>query len=194
MSKSIIKKKCVGVDLDGVCFNFSKAFCNWLEEKLGIKCDWKKITSYYWYECTPELTKKVFWEEFHKFGKADGYANLPLIPGAKEALDKIAAAGHTIHFITNRPNYAMRQTLRALKRDGFPGDARVHFAKGDKRPLVRQLNVDVFIDDSPSTITELTTGTQAKVYCMDAPYNQSLDDTRFTRVHNWDEFMRMEEL
>ena len=187
-----MSKKVYGIDLDGVCFGFSPAFCAWLKEKLGVECDHEKIISYYWYECTPGLTKKVFWEEFHKFGKGGGYENLDLIPGALESIQRIAEAGHTIHFITNRPKYALRQTLRALKKNGFPGNARLWIAGGDKRPLVRKLGVDVFIDDSPSTVTELVTGTRATVYCMDAPYNRHLDDTWHTRVHNWDEFMKAE--
>ncbi|TFH25798.1 hypothetical protein E4G67_00480 [Candidatus Bathyarchaeota archaeon] len=189
-------KKLYGIDLDGICFDFMHGFCNWLEEKVGVTVpDDEEITSYYWFEVVDGLDKDTFWEEFHKFGNANGYRDLALLPGAKEGLESIIAAGHEVMYITNRPEYAFADTQVALERHQFPFRERLVFANGSKAPHIRENNVDVFIDDSPRTIAEIVANTEATVYCMDYTFNRALNDlTGYVRVYNWDEFLTAEKI
>ena len=55
-----MSKKKYGIDLDGVCFDFGKAFGHWMEDKRGIPYHQEEITSYYWFECVKGLTKGAF--------------------------------------------------------------------------------------------------------------------------------------
>lgn len=183
-----------GIDLDGICFNFLKAFCEWLEEHAGIPIpDNEEITSYYWYETVDGLDKDTFWNEFHRFGHSGGYRNLELLPGALEGLHSIVNAGHRIFYVTNRPEYARKDTEEALSEHRFPFAANLEFAKGAKAPVVRDLGICAFIDDSPRTIAELCANTSARIYCMDYPMNREIHDIHnFTRVKSWDEFLRAE--
>jgi len=191
---SLSKRKHYGIDLDGICFDFQGGFIPWLEEHLNVKLPEKQeITSYYWYENVDNLEEKEFWDEFHKFGHADGYYNLEVIPGALEGLHRIVNAGHKITYITNRPTYARDQTARVLSRHHFPFAAKLEFAEGHKSPIVNQKKIDAFIDDSPTTVAELCVGTSARIYCMDYPFNQDLHNlTGYTRVHSWSEFLEKE--
>jgi uncharacterized HAD superfamily protein len=188
------KRKHFGIDLDGVCFDFQGGFSPWLEEHLGIEMPkHEEITSYYWYEGIKGLDKKDFWEEFHKFGKADGYFNLEVLPGTLEGLRRIVDAGHRITYITNRPSYARKQTADVLSLHNFPFSGMLEFANGHKTPLVREKGVEIFIDDSPITIAELCSGTDARIYCMDAPVNQDIHNvTGYTRVKSWSDFLEKE--
>jgi len=191
-----MSKKRYGVDLDGVCFDFMSLFGAWLQRTCGVEYKYEEITSYYWHECIDGLSEATFWKEFDRFGMAGhGYRNLEILPGTLAALDIIVAAGHEIVFITNRPEYARQDTIDAIEEAGFP-KANIIFAKGNKAPIIQELGVDVFIDDSPKTVEQITTGTRATVYCMDAPYNRKLDDSLgwFTRVCDWSEFLEAEEL
>lgn len=183
-----------GIDLDGICFDFSKAFRLWLSDKAGVKyLEDEEVTSYYWYETVDSLDKETFWDEFHKFGKSGGYRNLDLLPGAVDGLNAIVAAGHDIVYITNRPQYAYRDTVEALKEHNFPCRKELYFAGGAKAPLIRDMGVHCFIDDSPRTVAEICANTQARIYCMDYPFNRGLHDlTGYTRVHNWQEFLEHE--
>jgi len=192
-----MSKKRYGIDLDGVCFNFTKAFTAWLKRTCDVEYSHEEITSYYWHECIDGLSEATFWKEFDKFGmQGHGYRHLELLPGTVAALDTIIAAGHEIVFITNRPEYARQDTIDAIEEAGFPKEAKIIFAKGNKAPIIQQLSVDVFIDDSPKTVEQITTGTRATVYCRDAPYNRELDDSLgwFTRVCDWSEFLEAEGL
>jgi uncharacterized HAD superfamily protein len=186
-----------GIDLDGVCFDFMHAFCKWLEDKTGVEMPKdEEITSYYWHEVVDGLEEDSFWREFHKFGRAKGYAYLNLLPGAKEALESIVDAGNEIVYITNRPDYAYFDTELSLQYHLFPFRGNLVFANGHKSPVINELGVDVFIDDSPSTIKEITTHTKARIYCRDCPYNRKTlgDVTRYTRVHSWEEFLEYEQI
>jgi len=185
-----VKTKVYGIDLDGVCFDFMNAFREWLNDSLHMHLKEEEITSYYWHETT-DVTKEQFDREFDKFGdEGHGYRNLALLPGALEGLRRLHAEGHTIYYITNRPPYAFQDTIDCLEEHDFPQRENLHFAKGKKAPIVKKLAVDVFIDDSPSTVVELTTQTRASVFCRNYEFNKHLDDTFFTRVNGWDEFMR----
>jgi uncharacterized HAD superfamily protein len=182
-----------GIDLDGVCFEFCPAFCDWLYKKTGVFCDPNKLTSYYWHECIDGLSKEVFWKEFHRFGHSQGYHHLEVVSGAIESLNKIRTAGNKIVYITHRPRYAYFDTLAALEKHNFPSRNSLVFAEGAKAPWVNDIGVDVFIDDSPKTLKELCRDTDARVYCMDYLYNKQLN-LDFTRVGSWSEFLECERL
>ena len=189
-----MKKQLYGIDLDGVCFQFVPAFSEWLKDKCNISFDNEEITSYYWYNCVAGLDEEVFWDEFHKFGKdGHGYKNLELVPGTIDALNRIISHGNKIVYITNRPGYAAEDTMFALKNANLPC-AEILFAGGEKSPIVNSLGVDVFVDDSPRTIAELTQNTQCRVYCMDHTYNRHLKDEHFIRVFSWKDFIDAEGL
>lgn len=185
-----------GIDLDGICFDFKGAFCKWLEDKAGVECPAdEEITSYYWYETVEGLDKDTFWDEFHKFGHNYGYRYLDLLPGAKEGLEAIDRAGHKIYYITNRPDYAKWCTEIALAYHLFPQRENLYFANGSKAPFIREFDLHSFIDDSPRTIAEICANTQARIYCMDYPFNRGLHDvTGYTRVYNWEEFLSHERI
>lgn len=185
-----------GIDLDGVCFDFMHAFCEHLEEFAGIACpEDEEITSYYWYETIDGLEKDVFWEQFHKFGKDGGYRYLELLPGAKEGLELIDRLGHEIFYITNRPDYAKWCTEVALAHHQFPQKDNLYFANGSKAPFIRELDIHCFIDDSPRTIADLCANTQARIHCMDYPFNRHLHDlSGYTRVYSWQEFLEAERI
>lgn len=195
-------KKVYGIDLDGVCFDFVNAFRCFLNDKLPIFLEEEEITSYYWYETT-DITKKDFYEQFDKFGdEGHGYRHLKLLDGAVEGLRAIHEAGHKIYYITNRPLYALQDTIDCLEEHGFPQRENLHFAggpqgKGKKAPLIHKFNIDVFIDDSPRTVSQLAANTRAQIYCRNYKFNEHLDDNDgkwFRRVNNWAEFLEQEDI
>lgn len=180
--------KVIGIDLDGVCFNFIKGFSDWLTKRLGVKISEKDIKSYYWYESL-DVTKDQFFSEFHRFGRNGGYRYLELLDGTKGALSLLSANAAELFYITNRPNYAYRDTIEALEEHNFPFRKNLIFANGKKSPVIRDKVIDIFIDDSPSTLADICVNTSADVYCRDYPYNRHLDEAFLTRVSSWKEFL-----
>ena len=190
---SLPQLKTYGIDLDGVSFDFSKGFRDWLRKNLDLHITDEEITSYYWFQTCLKISEKDFWEEFHKFGQNGGYKNLEVIPGTLEALNKIAIKGHKIVYITSRPDYATQDTKDALLMHNFPFAHNVHIAGKSKVPLIYEHEVDVFIDDSPTTIHDIVWNTEVKVYCRDYLFNRNLS-VPVTRVTSWHDFLTHEGL
>ena len=125
------KVKTYGVDLDGVSFLFVEGFLAHLNKALGLDIKPEDITRYKWYENTP-VSEEDFYDQVHKFGRGGGYRHLEVIEGTVEALRSITEAGHKIVYITNRPEYALVDTVEALEEHKFPQRQNLLFAKGDK--------------------------------------------------------------
>jgi len=188
--------KIYGFDIDGCHTDFVGPFSEALRRAGFEMPEREEITSYYWHECVDGISKDEFWVEFNKFTEERGYENLPLLPEAKSVIDRVVAAGHELHFITNRPIDAYEQTIKAFESYGFPTE-NLHFAEGAKSPMINELDIDVFVEDSPSTILDIMKNTCADVYCMDQPYNRHIDEYNLVglvRIGNWKEFMGREGL
>jgi 5'(3')-deoxyribonucleotidase len=184
--------KIYGIDLDGVCFDFLNGFRVHLNTTLGCDLKEEDILSYYWYEDSKEVSKEDFFREFHNYGREGGYRSLAVLAGSLEALRQISARGHIIHYVTNRPKYSRGDTSAALEQHKFPQRENLHFANGNKSPIIRELAIDTFIDDSPHTLAEIVVGTRADVYCRSYKYNEHLDDTFMNRVASLQEMVEIE--
>lgn len=180
-----------GIDLDGVCFDFLKAFLERANKKFNWTFTKEEITSYYWNKGT-EVTDEEFWDEFHAFGRDSGYRHLELLPGTMDALDRIVNAGHEIFYITNRPEYARQDTIAALDEHEFPFRKNLFFAHGDKSSLINKLNIKVFVEDSGRTIEEVSENTTAYIYCVDYAHNRDVEHPQVERINDWDDFLLAE--
>ncbi len=183
-----------GIDLDGVCFDFLNPFRIHLNEKFGSDLEEEDITEYNWYKNTDKFDKDDFFREFHKFGKAGAYRNFEIIPGAIDALEKIVNAGHEIFYITNRPAYTKQDTVDIMEEHKLPHRENLFYANGDKAPIVNDLNIDVFVDDSSRILGNLVENTGVKIYCMHFTHNRDVEHERITRIKDWDDFLLAEAL
>lgn len=188
----MLQSKVLGCDLDGTVFCWGSAFLDWLNKELSLNIQESQITDYLWFKSVPGLSEEIFWHEFERFGRCGGYRHLKPLPGAIDGLHKLAAAGYDIWYITKRPLYTEQDTKDSLEEHNLPFHKQLYVIEGLKSPLVRALNCDIFIDDSPSILTDVMLNTAAKVYCMDSRCNRHMDNTWMTRVHSWDEFVRCE--
>ncbi len=183
-----------GIDLDGVSFDFLNPFRIHLNEKFNCNLQEEDITDYLWYKSTDKFDKDDFFREFHKFGKAGAYRNFDVIPGAIDALERIIAAGHELFYITNRPAYTKQDTIDAMKEHGFPHRENLFYANGDKAPMVNDLGIQIFVEDSSRIINNLLKNTGAKIYCMDYLHNRDVEHERVVRINDWDDFLLEEGL
>lgn len=188
----------VGIDLDGVCYDFTGVFRDYMVKMLGWLHDTSKIDKWDFY-LDWGMSRGGFLNycarsviEGYLFTKGD-----PL-PGTKEALDALREAGHTIVFITDRASIckeaknATKDWLRKHELCEF--DDELHFS-GDKTIAP----TDYFIDDRLENYDALN-AVGVRVYLWNRPWNQ--DDTecwgsnghssnckRRRRVSSWDEFL-----
>ncbi len=172
----------VGIDLDGCIHNFGKSLQNYLE------------TITHSYDCTdPQV-----WDFYKDWGMTDidfkkhcndgvdaGIVfNGPQFPGAVQAVRRIKAAGHSIHFITDRffgsdPRNSAAVTEGWLLHHGFPYDS-LTFSP-DKTVVA----TDVFVEDKAENY-DMLEATGVRCYLINQPWNIEKDNRR--RISGMTEF------
>jgi hypothetical protein len=167
----------IGLDLDGVCFNFTDALYSYAVHHQLIEPSASRIASTWdWFkhewgwesgEFAERMTDAIeFW---------DLYARPGLVyPGVVEGVAELRRQGHTIHIITDRarfgpPGMAAEQTYRWLDAEGVEFDT-VTFAQ-HKAAVLR---ADVAFDDAPHHWRAYQ---DAGAVCVlrDHPYNQDCE-------------------
>lgn len=190
------KQLVLGLDLDGVVFNYEKATRERFAALLGVAPEtlprpkhWSLVESGW------PLRDEAHFAELHTSCVRSGmFADMPLIEGASESLWKLSDAGVYIRIVTHRLGFpgnhaiAAGDTVRGLERrmvgaDGEFGKRLIPYSDltfvADK-PAV---GADVYLDDAPHNIVALrAAGRHAIVF--DQPYNQHVPGPR---AKNWAE-------
>lgn len=184
----------IGIDIDGVCADFSTPFTKYLNEKTGQSIATSEIKDYSWWKCFAGLSEGDFWKHFDEYGMAGHYRNFPIFRDAKRYLP-ILLNSFDYHFITSRPDYTYDDTIVWLQRNFGPiRDDKITFCRGDKKSkFVKELNVDIFIDDAPHHAEDIAWEAEIPVYVMDAPYNKTLStppDSYIRRIYSWRDFYK----
>lgn len=177
----------LGVDLDGVCGDYTSAFRAVVAEQRGVNAS-ELPYDHSWDFREWGLSAEEF-EQLHRLAVLDHHVfrTMPVIDGAAEALWRLSDAGVWIRIITHRlyVNWghavAVADTVAWLDSAGIP--YRDLCFLGAKP----QVEADCYIDDGPHNVEALR-ASGAPVIVFDQPYNQHLDDPR---AHDW---MELEEL
>jgi 5'(3')-deoxyribonucleotidase len=165
----------VGIDLDGVCYDFSASLREYLRES-GINPDGELADATRWefYEDWG-YTLDEFLEHCHA-GVDAGYVFRHGRPYAntREAFDVIRAAGHTIHIVTDRSfgtvgGASQAATSEWLRAYGLSYDSLTFTAD---KTVVR---LDTMVDDKLANYDALEAAGVA-VYLLTRPWNKQEDD------------------
>jgi len=168
----------LGVDLDGVCGDYTAAFRSVVAAERGVD--------------PAALPEERGWD-FAEWGLADlggfdavhrravlehrMFRTMPVLPGAAEALWRLSDAGVWIRIITHRlyVNWghavAVSDTVEWLDRNAIPYRDICFLGR---KP---EVEADCYVDDNPTVITALREKGN-DVIVFDAPYNTHLDAPR----------------
>jgi uncharacterized HAD superfamily protein len=176
----------VGLDLDGVVFDFVHGFSLFLHDHYGapvIRSE--EATAWYWH-ADVGLTEAQWHEGFAAFSAGGGFRGLELRPGAWDGVWSLLAAGHEIQYVSARRGAPRADTVQALVRNRLPpGPLRISEHKGR---AVRELGLDVFVDDRPANVLEVLRA-GARTFVMDLPYNRCDLPAEIVRVAGWRELL-----
>ena len=187
----------LGVDVDGVLFDFHGAACHLLNVHKGYHLRREDVQEW---DYIPRMVGR---EDYAWLFKPDGGIEAGLfrfghiIKSAIEGIHAIRDMGHELVIITHRPAVAVQDTLDWLSYCRFkPAEVRI---LSDESPKTN-VAADVYIDDKPETISAVMLNTGAQAIIFDQAWNHlslpgDQDATRFYRAHGWDEvFARIESL
>jgi uncharacterized HAD superfamily protein len=155
--------KRVALDIDGVLAAFSPAFC----KKMGVKNrnnHWH--FTYEWKRHGKELSEdKDFWLNLE-----------PMIKGSELPFEPVA-------YVTHR-DIPVEWCEEWLEKNGFPCEP-VHVVKESKVDVLKELEVDIFVDDAYKNFVELNNA-GIFTYLFSTPYNEKYD-VGHKRIHSLDE-------
>jgi hypothetical protein len=165
----------IGVDIDGVIFPWEHVVTEVAAERFGV-----------------ELGPMVTWDTFKQVLGRDAWDWLwtaegsdlvfgqldRVYPGAVEMVLDMLKAGHRVHFVTHRdPRRTGHLTAEYLRLHfGAHPWAGVHVLQNACRKcdLMTAPGWDVFVDDKPSTLNEMSAYTDAMLFCPARPWNRDV--------------------
>lgn len=173
----------IGIDLDGVAYNFDASLKHYLVENEGFDpADLPDPEGWHFYRDQWGMTDEEFAAHCSK-GVDAGVVFLHGDPhaGTADALRRLKAAGHTLHVVTHRTygTRSVQNTMEWLQRHGIPFDT-ITFS-GDKTLM----EVDAFIEDNTDNYDALEAAGRMP-FLIDRPWNRHHADAR--RVHSWEQF------
>ncbi len=147
----------IGIDLDGVVYN-SEFWMQAFAEIFDIENGGNGIVD----SSENSISKRYGWDD--EFARKFRLKYLPiqmkecpLMPYAKETLQKLKDNGHKIIIVTSRGSVDKSHieiTQNRLKKDKIPFDE-LYFSKENKVTICKNKGIDIMVDDTPTIIEQL---------------------------------------
>jgi len=172
----------IGLDLDGVAYEWGSVARFLLSHHFGYILE--KEASHWW--AYRDAVKKEHWRWLWDEGVRNHglFRHGHLYKGTVEALENLRHLGRII-VITARPETARQDTLDWLAFHQLPV-SEFHLLAGESAKSSVRPFCDLYVDDSPGVVQDLSENTPGVVLCWDRPWNQSLvADGNVRRVSSW---------
>jgi 5'(3')-deoxyribonucleotidase len=174
-------KRTIGLDLDGVLYNWHGVIHDYLVKFKG-----------------EELKYKEFWkrakEEGYKKDLLCALVEIPMFYTQRNISNHVLevvkqlAENNIIYYITTRPENAEFATKSWIKRSGLPYPDNLIVTQ-NKRPHISMLECDYFVDDKQKTIDEIKDITNAILFKSD--YMQDEDTKGYNYIESLDELLEV---
>lgn len=185
----------IGIDIDGVLTNYTEFIMDYATKYFyENKIDYKICPTKYDEEETFNLPYEGCIENFWNEYLGEYAQNYPARKFAAEVITKLKQENE-IYIITARNEeglpkelYGKMQTMvkKWLKDNNIEYD-KIIFS-GSKLEICKQENINIMIEDKPSTIIEMAK--HIPVLCFDAPYNKDVAGKNITRVYSWYDILK----
>ena len=194
----------IGVDIDDVIAECAAPYLRAFAKEFGLDLG-DAVLGWHLLDEFADIPKEKK-DEF-RVNLYDGkfFGELECYPDCANALPRLVAAGHEIHFISARSERRRRITVDWLEKKGLLeyaasvqlkpiGDfvPRAYDASGSgeyKAAVARRLALDYFCEDDPVVARRLAEE-QVPVFLFDRPWNGELAHPLVRRVRDWDEVVR----
>ncbi|MDP8903786.1 MAG: hypothetical protein M3N29_00460 [Chloroflexota bacterium] len=170
----------LGIDLDGVVADFNVGWMERYNREFGTELHHSQVVMWDGLQrLTHFESMDDFWE-WARGGPASVFRHLPLIEGALDAMQRLAAE-HRIVVVSSKFDWAIPDTLAWLAEHRIPA-REIHFV-WDKTTVP----CDVYLEDAPANLEALVRARREALVCrMVRPWNDPVEGAR--DVNGWDEF------
>ena len=176
----------LGIDLDGVVADFNRGWMRRYNDDFGTSLETGQVVTW---DAMVDLTHFGNTDEFWTWANANGrnglFRDLPLYPGAVEALEQLAVR-HELVIITSKPPGHEAHTYEWIGRHRIPTrEVHITFEKW-------RVECDVYLDDGPHNLEALVLERPDRTVCRFVrPWNAPVPGT--IDVRDWDEFVTLVE-
>ena len=196
----------LGFDIDGVVANTPLAMVTYINEKFNLNFTETVFKHHDVFSNTyvedPEENEKIAGAMLKEvILNADRMSKVEIYDDAVEAIRKLSRQ-HSIHFITSRPESQHQVTIKWLRANNIPfntinslGSDAPGGGKVGKGKTARSLNLDFFIDDSPTNLPDFyryKKRWRKGIALLTKPWNENttIDEGMFLRFNSWNEVIR----
>ncbi|MFQ5848739.1 MAG: HAD family hydrolase [Candidatus Methylomirabilales bacterium] len=181
----------IGIDIDDVLADSLPAYLRAFNRRFGLEipeaeAGWEIFRRY------PEIPADELEAFFAELYRADFLGSRPLVPGAREGVERLHRAGHCLFIITGRLRRDRDITARWMGQAGLSAffeaivdrdgtDAPLH-----KRRAVEELRLDVLLEDEYA-VALAAAEIAGRVLLFDRPWNQGSLPGHAVRIHSWSE-------
>ena len=179
------KRPAIGLDLDGVCAQFSPKFIQMANKEFGLNLKPEDQTDWDFHSLgLTEAQCGVIYNQIHEYEnfwmKLDP---MPFTSALSAEMDK-----YRIYFITSRmsaPGLPLEdQTAHWIRTQFYIPNPTV-IVTNNKGEVAKALELDYFLDDRPENCLDVIQKSYAMIWLHDAPYNQT---STYRRAKTLNEF------
>lgn len=170
----------LGFDLDGVLYPWHSSVYRYFVEFKNYKDSYSEFWTNYWH--IPSVQEDVVYLTTVPLFCEDANP----IEGGLQLLNYLDSLGHTLHYITNRPEEVVYATQHYLQKQKFPQYENLYIGK-DKPIYARSVNLNLFVDDREKNIIDMTPVCLSLL--MAQPWNKDYQD-KYPTIYNISEVLK----
>lgn len=175
----------IGIDLDGTVTDPKSCFL-YMNESLGYSIDFHQATEYELHTYTT-MSQHEFWKFMINQGHEEAIYRRSLPHSEVNDVLWNLREEHHIHYVTARSEAVRPVTEEWIHHHALPLDSLIMTGTHDKVSVVKDLYLDLFMEDRYENAVSIHEETSIPVLLFDAPYNRKPLPSGVTRISTWRE-------
>lgn len=170
----------LGLDVDGVIADYAGGLRPYAAADMGIVAESLPEQGLYDIVSAWNFDDYAHYQRVHRAAVEDGlYGNLPLIPGAADAIRELSNAGVHVRIVTHRLFIGGQHARVVSDTVAWLEKHRIPYMSLCFTGLKDSVGAHAYVEDSPSNIAALR-AEGWPVFVADQPYNRDVDGPRIT--------------
>ena len=175
----------IGIDLDGTVTDPKSCFL-YMNDSLGYAIDYQQATEYELHTYT-NMSQHEFWKFMVEHGHEEAIYRSSLPHTEVNDVLWNMRQYHHLHYVTARSEAVRSVTEEWIQRHALPLDSLVMTGSHDKVGVVKDLSLDLFMEDRYENAVSIHEETSIPVLLFDAPYNRKPLPDGVRRISSWKE-------
>jgi uncharacterized HAD superfamily protein len=179
----------IGIDIDDVLADSMPEYLSAFNRRFGLQIP---VTEAGWemFRRHPDISAEEIRAFFGELYEADFLGSRPLLPGAREGVERLHRAGHRLFIITGRLRSDRDITERWIETRGLSSffqeiiDRDGLDAPRHKRQAADQFRLDVLLEDEYE-VALVAAEARVQVLLFNRPWNQGPVPSQVLRIHSW---------